>query len=502
MEFLVVQIACILILGAYLGLFCVDRANWMLAIFIYSASTTLTGSYLLADTFTGEGVTESVIFHLFYGLEGVKLSEFTSYILAAALFSLMLAFSINLFWRMNRRHKGQQKRQYRLAEFVALGAVGAFAVALHPTTLQSAQIISDMLVKPGTPLNEELAKFEIKQTNKLRKKSLVYIYAESFERIFLEEKIFPGLAPNLTILERGSLHIRGIRQAPLTDWTIAGMVASQCGVPLATFRIDRNEFSGVNGFMPGATCLGDVLNQAGYHSVFMGGADLNFAGKGRFYKEHGFQEVIGKDDLEAVSHQVLPLSKWGVYDDALLENAFDKFKVLADAEQPFALFLLTLDTHPPIGHVTPSCEGQVYSNGESGLLNAVHCSDRLLSEFIKKIERHGADDLVLVVASDHLQMRNDINNYMVAHSAQRENLFFVRGKGIDPRLIERPATTLDIFPTLLHLLGWDVEGVALGRNMLSSSKTLTEKYGTEQFYSSLQKWRMDLWKMWSPPSTD
>lgn len=501
MEFLFIQICCALLLAVYLAFFCCHTAHWLLAIGLYGTSTILTGGYLLADAFTGGGITEAVLFHLLYGLDGVKYSEFLAYISVAALYGLILLFSVVCFWRIRSTRKAKVSK-YKFAELIALGGIGVFAVALHPTTLQSAEIASNVLAQGMIPLDTELASLKHQQARYIGKKSLVYIYAESLERTFLMNDVFPDLAPNLISLERESLSIRGIRQAPLTDWTIAGMVASQCGMPLATFKVDRNDFSDVDGFMPGTTCLGEILKQAGYHMIFMGGADLNFAGKGRFYKEHGFDEVIGKHELEATSQQILPLSKWGIYDDILLDNAYERFRTLADADQPFALVLLTADTHPPIGHKTPSCDGQIYAGNESGILNAVHCSDRLISEFIRKIEQYGGDDLIVVVASDHLQMRNDVYDLLVAHDEHRENLFFVRGAGVEPGIIKRSATTLDIFPTLLHLLGWDVDGVALGRNLLRPTETLVEKYGKDQFFSSLQKWRMQLWKAWSPRATD
>ena len=31
-----------------------------------------------------------------------------------------------------------------------------------------------------------------------------------------------------------------------------------------------------------------------YHLEFMGGADLKFAGKGKFFKSHGFDSVLGE----------------------------------------------------------------------------------------------------------------------------------------------------------------------------------------------------------------
>lgn len=501
MEIVVVQLICVLLLAMYLVFLCDHKVYWVLAVGIYGTSAVLTGGYLLADAFTGNGVTEAVLFHLLHGLNGVEFSQLLAYLLAVVLSGLMLVLSVVFFWRVLRRRK-RQISKYRIAELVALGSFGIFAVILHPTTLQSTQLASDMLAKPDIPLDDELASFELKRAEGAGRKSLVYIYVESLEGIFLKEDVFPGLAPNLAALEQESLHIRGIHQAPLTDWTIAGMVASQCGIPLATFKIDRNDFSNIDGFLPGTTCLGEILKQSGYYSVFMGGADVNFAGKGRFYKEHGFDEVIGRHELEAASQQVLPTSKWGIYDDYLLKSAYERFKTLADAEQPFALFLLTLDTHPPVGHKTPSCNGHVYADGVSGILNAVHCTDRLISAFIRQVEQYSGDDLIVVVASDHLQMRNDIHDFLIARDAQRENLFFARGEGIEPRLIERSATTLDIFPTLLHLLGWEADRVSLGRNLLGSGETLMEKYGRDQLYSSLQKWRMRAWKTWTPRATN
>jgi len=49
----------------------------------------------------------------------------------------------------------------------------------------------------------------------------------------------------------------------------------------------------MNNFMPDAVCLGDILKSRGYHLEFMGGANNEFAGKGLFYKNHGFVSVEG-----------------------------------------------------------------------------------------------------------------------------------------------------------------------------------------------------------------
>jgi phosphoglycerol transferase len=65
-----------------------------------------------------------------------------------------------------------------------------------------------------------------------KKKNIVWIYAESLERTYLDTTIFPGLLPHITELEKKSLSFQNIQQSYGTGWTIAGLIATQCGVPL------------------------------------------------------------------------------------------------------------------------------------------------------------------------------------------------------------------------------------------------------------------------------
>lgn len=289
----------------------------------------------------------------------------------------------------------------------------------------------------------------------------------------------------------------------MTEWTIAGMVSSQCGIPLATYKPNRNDLSTVERFIPGATCLGEILALQGYRNVYIGGADLSFAGKNRFFPEHGFSEVIGLNEIQVNQRQPLPTSRWGIYDDALLEIAYNKFRELSSQKLPFALFLLTLDTHPPSGHVTPACESIVYENGNSEILNAIKCADGLITGFIRSLEeyvREQGQELVIIIVSDHLMMKTDISSILEAADTKRENLFIARSSDLTPGMIEREGTTLDIAPTVLNLLGWEADAMALGRNLLKPEKTLVEKYGEGRFFDMLQSWRMSLWKNWVPES--
>ncbi|WP_438516828.1 hypothetical protein, partial [Enterobacter hormaechei] len=73
------------------------------------------------------------------------------------------------------------------------------------------------------------------------------IYAESLERTYFDAELFPGLADELNALRTDSIDFSNTQQLPGTGYTIAGMVASQCGIPLFA-PFDGNASSAVSTF--------------------------------------------------------------------------------------------------------------------------------------------------------------------------------------------------------------------------------------------------------------
>jgi phosphoglycerol transferase len=268
--------------------------------------------YFASDDITGSGITEATFFHLLYGFDGLDIFNFSTYVALALAAFAAIGLICFIAWRLCARRSKPlfQYRRSRVIHVTVIGALSIFAVGVHPATLQTidvAQALYDS--RYASVLNEALRSFgDVKPA--AQGKSLVYIYAESLERTFLNHRAFPGLTPKLSEMERSSLSIHGIGQSPLTDWTVAGMVASQCGMPLATFRHDGNNLSDLSSFIPGATCIGDLLNERGYQLAYIGGADLHFAGKGRFYSDHKFEDITGLNELRARYGEDIPVSKW------------------------------------------------------------------------------------------------------------------------------------------------------------------------------------------------
>src|SRR5690606_1464691 len=133
---------------------------------------------------------------------------------------------------------------------------------------------------------------------------------------YFDQKAFPGLTPNLIRLSDEGLDYTDVRPIRGTGWTIAGIIASMCGVPLTVWRAeDGNQLGRINRFLPGSTCLTDWLASNGYDLEFMGGADSEFAGKAKFLSAHGFSTIRDSEYFRQMQLPPNAFSSWGLHDD-------------------------------------------------------------------------------------------------------------------------------------------------------------------------------------------
>lgn len=471
-------------------------------------STLLFVLYFISDYFTGDGINEAVIYHLRYGLTGAGFSEYAA-LAGLALLVLLACLAVLLRLLLHRSLAVRPAGSSRIA--VAL-AFTALSLTLHPATADIARLLpatapglaayaSEDTRRREREVQEDFDRHHVQTAARIAagaRKNLVLIYAESLERSYFDETLFPGLMPRLRALESAALTFTDIVQAPGTGWTIAGMVASQCGIPLFT-PSHGNSMSGLDSYLPAAHCLGDLLKDDGYHLAYLGGARLRFAGKGKFYQTHRFDEIAGLDELQARQRDTSYVNPWGLYDDEMLELAFDKFLALSKTQERFGLFLLTLDTHHPDGHLSATCRGMRYGNGDNPILNAVHCSDRLIAEFVERIRRsEWGKRTLIVIASDHLAMRNSA--YDLLERVVRRNLFLV----IDPdaaaaQRIATRGSMMDVAPTLLELMGHDSR-LGLGNSLLKEDSAAAER--RHYILRRLSDWMVPLAHFWDFPRID
>jgi len=305
-------------------------------------------------------------------------------------------------------------------------------------------------------------------------KSLVLIYLEGLEMAYFD---VPGLMPELSKLRERMLVFTNIREG--VGGTIGGLVSTQCGwPPFSDVSIYTDE-----SFYPGFRCLGDFLEDAGFTSVFMGGADLRFTRKDLFFGTHGFSKVLGKNELvEKLPDPGYQSKKWGLYDDSLFLLGREVFHDLVQQGERFSLVFLTIATHTP-GFPAPSCRS--FPGSDLLILQAVHCTDHLVAQFIHDVrESDASDDTIIALFSDHLMWGGISDQGITIDNDDRRLTFMIDVPGSQPKVSDVAGTEVDVGPTLASLLGLDYGArIGLGSSLLSQKGYL---FSLE---SELQDWR-------------
>lgn len=462
--------------------------NKIFFIFLISISSLYWLSFLVIDFFTGEGFNEAVIYHIKYGFQG---AGFFSYWQLFVLFLLnIILIGFLAFWIIKKDKSKKIIKKFVIISYLLI----SICLIVNPLSADLYGFYADKK-EAGNIENYEKYYHEPSMQKITENKNLVMIYAEGLEETYFNQEVFPDLTKNLNKLKERSDSYTNIKTVYGTSWTIGGMVGSQCGLPLITYGASNN-LSGMEDFLPLATCLGDLLKQEEYHLVYMGGASLSFAGKGEFYQTHGFDEVYGRDELFSILGSDLYHNNWGLYDDSLFGLVYEKYEKLAKTEDKFALVTLTLDTHHPDGDPSKSCADIKYQDGSNEMLNAVACSDYLISELINKIILSDyADDTVIVLLSDHLAHKNAAFDEL--NKLDRKNLLMV----IDPsenskKINNNLGSSLDIGPTILPYLGYEVN-LGLGRDLNDLNRNQSE---IEYIQENLKCWEKGFINFWKFPT--
>lgn len=440
--------------------------------------------------FTHNDIGWSVLYTLTHELKGADIAD---YLLPGG---LLICAVIVLLIVINRLLGKNAGTSYRYSVLACLLALLSFSTS--PAVVE----FGSMALQQSRNGSKEFAKYYVTQRDKIASPNynLVYIYAESLEQTWFDEKHFPALLPELSADLRSASRFTQTEQLPGTGFTIAGIVASQCGLPLF-FPFSMSYENIVNNFYPDALCLGDILKKSGYTNYFYQGADLRFSDKDVFLKTHGFDHINGLQQLqsrapEGYRHQ------WGLYDDTLMDAVWDKFVELSGKKERFSLFALTVDTHPPEGFISKQCQHTTYEKEgkNNASLAAIACSQEVISRLIHRIKTSPwADNTIVVVSSDHLSMSNDAAVYLPENIGDRQNLFAIfKGRGETSNDYSAKRSSLDNGATVLEMLGGPGE-IGLGRSSLSQ-KSMSALF--DSFSEKLQEWQPNIIALWDIPKID
>ena len=449
---------------------------------IFYINFALLSFYFFINYLSGDGINDAILFHLRFGIKGFGKDEYILPLLVFLLINIVLLILLKQF-----SENISKKFSSHLSNIIPFGIL-LTSIFFNPFYKDIYMLFNEQISESHIDGN---LFFEQDIFFHKDKKNVIFIYLEQVERTYLDEDIFPGLTPNLKRLEQSSLSFTNIDSPRATNWTIAGMAASQCGVPLFTPVASENSMSGVDKFIPLAKCLGDILNNEDYDLHYMGGSDLDFAGKGNFYMTHGFGSVEGWYELEKELNDKSYRSPWGIYDDELLNLIFNRITKLHKKEKNFGLFSLTLDTHHPNGYISASCKNTKYLDGTNPILNSLHCADQLIGKFM---DAYLSSDIykntTLVLLSDHLALKNTASDLL--DKGNRKNLFMIFDESIKPQLINKVGNVFDIGPTVMSVMGSNVIGLGLGRNLIFN-ESLSDTNNINELIALNKRKILNLW---------
>ena len=436
---------------------------------------TLSLLYISIDVITGQGFTRSFWLHLQSDLGGSTYLPYLIIFLSKS-FLFFLFFIIGFFIKKKFFQNTTIKNYYfRITILLAF-------ILLNPASLSL--IKSFNLTYGNSNINNNLNFHDyFKSVKNLPKnfsnRDLIVITAESLERTFYTNDNLKKL--NLSLLRRNDLiDFTNISQADgYTNWTIAGLVAGNCGLPL----VDHS-------FYPNYKCFTDLLSEKKYNLMSVQGTSPKYSGNGNFYKVHNVDKIVGFNEIKSFfSEKDLELSHWGVHDDIVFDYALNQIKNFENKDNPYAIWVNTVDNHPPNGLLSSKCK-KISEHIASRMLKVVYCSDIYLNNFINQIIKEDKKkNNLIIIHSDHLLMSSSVVKKYFKNKQKRKNLFLI----IDPyqvkqkKEINTQGNTLDIPATISDYLNGN-NTIGLGVSLLSSDdKKIKSLSDNEQELSGVIK---------------
>jgi arylsulfatase A-like enzyme len=205
--------------------------------------------------------------------------------------------------------------------------------------------------------------------------------------------------------------------------------------------------------------LADILKKEGYANLLLDASSLALDKKGFFLKNHGFDHVIGKEELPPLfSHN--SSSSWGIDDEHLFSFAVEKIK--NHKTSPLFTSIFTISNHhpwkspknynlKPFAEVSPP----IYRN----FLKTMHYTDKCLSDFV--LNPLLKDSLFFIFGDHGMTMNERSNKIFGKRNLYEEGIhvpLLIYGDNIKKgKIISDLASQIDILPTVMDLL--DIKGL-------------------------------------------
>ena len=306
------------------------------------------------------------------------------------------------------------------------------------------------------------------------RRNLVLIFLESMETTFSD------LTPELNLLAKQNLSF-GEKRTPIgggddvfgTGFTFGAYVAKTAGIPIFSGNSYRNGYKGFKS-------LYDFLHEQNYRQYIVLGTSIGFAGTDQFLQNRGIDEIYDYENIiteYSIDRRIVENRAFRSVSD---RHTFSFTKSVLDTiKEPFSLTLFTIDTHTPDGMYDERCENNFWGANESETYKSiVQCTSALTADFIDYLKKKDFyENTTIVIVGDH----NFMGKHLVQNKSNRKwiNIFLNSVKV--PVNSTHYFSDMDMYPTILSALGYEIEGnrLGFGVNLFSNEKTLLEMYGAD-----------------------
>ena len=333
----------------------------------------------------------------------------------------------------------------------------------------------------------------VKITAPEKKRNLILIYIESLETTFADKEHGgnqdSNLIPETTKLSLQNLsfgknkkHIGGGLDAIGSSHTFGSIHTRSLGIP----NIINYKKTPI---LQHYKSLYKILNDNGYKQIFFQGNPGLFIEFQRFAKDQKINEVYGPSDIiQRLNLDTTDLIKKHGAKSVPDKDAF-KFanQILDTISEPFSLTFFTIDTHSPHGIYDPDCIQSTDENNKDELLKAsVRCVSRELDKFLNSLKTNPLyENTSIAIFGDHLFM----GTRLVKNFNNRKWIdIFINAPKTPFSEENRLFSDIDMFPTILSSINFDIEGnkLGFGTDLFSDKKTLVETIGLDSLNKEIK----------------
>ena len=235
-----------------------------------------------------------------------------------------------------------------------------------------------------------------------------------------------------------------------------GISATLCSFPALPGRSIMTRYNAAHPFI----ALPEVLHERGYQSIFAYGGDIVFDNMKGFLTTKGYDRIL--DDAYFGIEYVF--AKWGVPDHVV----FDRLVATIDTlPRPFNLTVFTLSNHEPFDLPDSSVQRYTDNSDTSRLYNVQLYADWAIGRFVNQFKENPAfDSTIFVFVSDHTKRGED--RYLLDPLGFQIPMLIYAPKliGDSALRVNEVGGQIDVFPTLMGILGDEYRHASWGRNLL------------------------------------